>query len=110
MGLTHTKARKTKSFSLGMILLSNKIQRFKIRNDQYGVDMITLYGMNFLKTSLNKLLSTMKHSFLDYYKMVLERVSFDKELFNKEYKKAVKTMRAEQIDEFNRWIHSRGFR
>ena len=52
----------------------------------------------------------MKHSFLDYYKMVLERVSFDKELFNKEYKKAVKTMRAEQIDEFNRWIHSRGFR
>jgi hypothetical protein len=30
----------------------------------------------------------MKTSFLDYYKMILEKVSFDKKLMNKEYKKA----------------------
>lgn len=52
----------------------------------------------------------MKNSFLEYYKMILKKVSFDKELFNKEYKKALDTIGAEQVDEFQQWMSSNGFK
>ena len=51
----------------------------------------------------------MKNSFFEYYKMILEKVSFDKELFNKEYTKALNTIGADQVDEFRQWVSSKGY-
>jgi hypothetical protein len=50
-----------------------------------------------------------KNTFLDYYKTVLEKVSFDYQLFNKEYRKAVNTLSPEEVAVLNRWIKSREF-
>ena len=47
--------------------------------------------------------------FLDYYKMILDRVSFYPELFIKEYKKAKRHLDASEVEKFNRWIDERGF-
>ena len=41
---------------------------------------------------------------LEYYKSILERISFDKELFNKEYYKAKETLNQEEQDELVKWI------
>ena len=46
----------------------------------------------------------MKTSFLEYYKNILEKVSFDFELFTKEYDKAVRTLNRKERDELNRWL------
>lgn len=52
----------------------------------------------------------MKNSFFDYYKTILERVSFDKNLFNKEYEKALRTIDKDEINEFHQWLKSSGLR
>jgi acyl carrier protein len=41
---------------------------------------------------------------LEYYKSILEKISFDKELFNKEYQKAKETLNQEEQDELIKWI------
>ena len=51
----------------------------------------------------------METSFLDYYKIILEKVSFDKALFNKEYKKALKLMKAPETEKFHQWLKSTGY-
>ncbi|TRX50899.1 hypothetical protein FNH22_24925 [Fulvivirga sp. M361] len=40
---------------------------------------------------------------LDYVKIILLKVSFDKKLFEKELKKALKSLIGEEIDELRRW-------
>jgi len=50
----------------------------------------------------------MKTSFLEYYKMVLDKVSFDHQLFTKEYRKAVAMLQSNEVDDLNAWIRSRG--
>lgn len=47
--------------------------------------------------------------FLEYYKMILERVSFHPELFIKEYKKASRHLHASDVGDLNQWINTRGF-
>ena len=47
--------------------------------------------------------------FLDYYKMILERVSFHPQLFVKEYEKANRHLHAAEVGDLNRWINARGF-
>ena len=47
--------------------------------------------------------------FLDYYKLILDRVSFCPELFEKEYKKAERHLHDADIGDLNRWINARGF-
>ena len=46
---------------------------------------------------------------LDYYKMILDRVSFYPELFVKEYKKAERQLHVSDIGHLNQWIDGRGF-
>ena len=48
-------------------------------------------------------------SFLDYSKMILDRVSFYPELFAKEYKKAKRHLQDSDIGDLNRWINATGF-
>ena len=43
-------------------------------------------------------------SFLDYYKVILQKVSFDEELFVKEYQKALSYLEPDEISVLNRWI------
>ncbi len=50
----------------------------------------------------------MKESFLEYTKSILEKVSFDIELLKKEYKKALKTLKTEEVSQLNNWIKSKG--
>jgi|TARA_Y100000739_G_scaffold175034_1_gene152802 hypothetical protein len=50
----------------------------------------------------------MKESFLEYTKYILEKVSFDIELLKKEYKKALKILKTEEISQLNNWIQAKG--
>lgn len=52
----------------------------------------------------------MQTSFLDYYKIILDKVSFDASLFTKEYQKATRTLHAHEIGALDRWLKSRGLR
>ncbi len=63
----------------------------------------------FIFYSGNQLNVLMKTSFLDYYKMVLEKVSFDPQLFNKEYQKAVQVLDHEEKQQFHQWMEDRGY-
>lgn len=46
----------------------------------------------------------MNTSFLDYYKLILDRVSFNRDLFNKEYRKAMKVLNHEERHKLKEWI------
>jgi hypothetical protein len=48
-------------------------------------------------------------SFLDYSKMILDRVSVYPELFVKEYKKAKRQMPASGVEDLHQWINAKGF-
>lgn len=50
----------------------------------------------------------MATSFLDYYKMILDKVSFDPRLFSKEYNKATKSLQSHEISDLNGWLHAKG--
>jgi len=50
----------------------------------------------------------MNTSFLDYYKMILEKVSFDKALFIKEYRKALQQLQPSETDKLKAWVKGRG--
>jgi hypothetical protein len=51
----------------------------------------------------------MSTSFLDYYKMILDKVSFDPGLFSKEYQKAIHTLRENEAVDLNHWLKVNGF-
>jgi hypothetical protein len=51
----------------------------------------------------------MKTSFLDYYKLILQKVSFDPVLLKKEYRKAVQRLRPEEADQLRRWLRQKPF-
>ena len=46
---------------------------------------------------------------LDYYKVILDKVSFYPELFAKEYKKAQRQLAASDALDLNRWVSQKGF-
>lgn len=50
----------------------------------------------------------MEKSFLDYYKYVLEKVSFDQNLFNKEFKKALSKLEKQDEKKLLDWIKEQG--
>lgn len=52
-------------------------------------------------------LTKSKNSFLDYYKTILEKVSFDYQLFIKEYRKAINNLSPEDSAALDGWIESR---
>ena len=45
--------------------------------------------------------------FLEYYKTILDKVSFDYDLFIKEYRKAINVLTPAETDALNGWIKSR---
>lgn len=51
----------------------------------------------------------MFQSFLEYSKYILEKVSFDKTLFEKEYKKAVAMLKGEEKTQLDYWLQQQGF-
>jgi hypothetical protein len=51
----------------------------------------------------------MKRSFLDYYKLVLDKVSFDQQLFRKELAKAIKTIESHEIEDLFQWLNEKGY-
>jgi hypothetical protein len=50
----------------------------------------------------------MTTSFLDYYKMILDKVSFDSNLLTKEYQKATRSLHSHEIGDLNSWLRSKG--
>jgi hypothetical protein len=50
-----------------------------------------------------------KNTLLDYYKTILEKVSFDSQLFSKEYNKAINALSHEERAALNNWIKARQF-
>ena len=42
---------------------------------------------------------------LNYFKKILEKVSFDRNLFEKELKKAIKSLVAEEVEELRKWCY-----
>lgn len=50
----------------------------------------------------------MKTTFLDYYKMILDKVSFDHNLLIKEYRKAMNTLSEDEAGNLNLWLKSKG--
>ncbi|MCE2611770.1 hypothetical protein LVD13_02220 [Flavobacteriaceae bacterium D16] len=46
----------------------------------------------------------MARAMLDYYKLVLQKVSFDVKLFSKELKKAIKRLLPHEIEELKHWL------
>lgn len=51
----------------------------------------------------------MKTSFLNYYKVILEKVSFDNALFVKEYKKALRFIHPSETKALHQWLEASGY-
>lgn len=49
-----------------------------------------------------------KNTFLEYYKTILEKVSFDQALLMKEYQKALQALHPPERIQLNQWIHENG--
>lgn len=49
-----------------------------------------------------------KNTFLEYYKTILEKVSFDGGLVSKEYRKAKELLQESEQRELDLWVKSRG--
>ena len=49
----------------------------------------------------------MKTSFLEYYKIILHKVSFDRSLFVKEYGKATRRLQRHEVRHLDAWLQSR---
>jgi len=43
-------------------------------------------------------------SFLEYYKLILQKVSFDPSLLRKEYRKAMQQLRPDEADQLKKWL------
>jgi hypothetical protein len=50
----------------------------------------------------------MKTTYLDYYKMILDKVSFDSNLLLMEYEKAVLVLPSHEVTELTRWLNTKG--
>lgn len=48
-------------------------------------------------------------TYLDYYKNILTKVSFDPHLFHKEYRKATRDLHAQEVSDLNKWLSTTEF-
>ena len=51
----------------------------------------------------------MKKTFLEYYKLILAKVSFDISLLKKEYQKAIQLLNENELLDLNNWLENKGF-
>ena len=63
---------------------------------------------DYTRTSIIKFNKNMKKTFLEYYKMVLCKVSFDLQLFKKEYQKAKESLNSSELLDLNSWLENKG--
>lgn len=49
-----------------------------------------------------------RNSFLNYYKTILEKVSFDHLLLKKEYNKALQTLHSSDHSKLDQWMYKNG--
>ena len=47
-------------------------------------------------------------SLLDYYKLILDKVSFDHQLLAKEYRKAIRTLQEQERQHLDQWLAASG--
>ena len=66
------------------------------------MSLINILAMCFVKMNLNP--SVMSRMIYDYTKEVLERVSFNPELFIKELKKAIRNLLSYEINHLRKWL------
>ena len=52
----------------------------------------------------------MKTPFLDYYKLILDKVRFDQTLFMKEYRKALNVLTEQEAFDLQQWLSTNGSR
>ncbi len=57
-----------------------------------------------------KTIKNMFQSFLEYSKYILEAVSFDKKLFEKEYRKAIAMLKIEEQTQLDYWLAAKGLK
>jgi len=50
----------------------------------------------------------MQNTFLDYYKLILDKVSFDRQLLMKEYRKALGQLSPREVNELHSWLDAKG--
>lgn len=50
----------------------------------------------------------MRKSFLEYYKLILSKVSFDKQLLRKEYRKAMHVLSEYETEQLIEWMNEKG--
>jgi hypothetical protein len=55
-------------------------------------------------------IKVMFQSFLEYSKYILETVSFDKTLFQKEYKKAIALLKGDEQLQLDFWLERKGLK
>ena len=53
-------------------------------------------------------MSIMANSFLDYYKVILQKVSFDQALFRKELNKAFNSLNSNEAAQLRNWLITSG--
>ena len=46
----------------------------------------------------------MKTSMLEYFKIILDKVSFDKKLFRKEYRKSLSSLTKDEANQLKDWL------
>jgi hypothetical protein len=46
----------------------------------------------------------MKTSMLEYFKIILDKVSFDRKLFRKEYRKSISRLSKDEAIELKQWL------
>ncbi|MFT5715773.1 MAG: hypothetical protein ACI9WT_002361 [Flavobacterium sp.] len=66
------------------------------------MSLINILAICFIKMNLNPIV--MSRMIYDYTKEVLERVSFNTELFIKELKKAIRNLLPYEIDHLRKWL------
>ena len=50
----------------------------------------------------------MQTTFLEYYKQILAKVSFDLQLLKKEYHKALQLLQESEVEQLNEWMAEQG--
>ena len=51
----------------------------------------------------------MKTNYLEYYKLILDKVCFREDLLRKEYRKALNWLKESEQEELNKWVQDRGY-
>jgi len=62
-----------------------------------------------LRSFENSFRFCMKTNYLDYSKLILDKVCFREDLLRKEYRKALNWLKESEQEELNKWVKDRGY-